>query len=341
MRNIAMQVKAWAASAKGESLKPFSYHLGPLGAEQVDVEVEYCGICHSDWSVLQNDWQNTVYPVVPGHEVVGKVIAAGSAVKGLKVGQRVGIGWNVETCRCCKPCVAGNGQLCAQAQATIIGHHGGFGSHVRSHWAWAIPIPEALEPGPIGPLLCGGITVFGPLLQYGISPTSRAGVVGIGGLGHMAVKFLKAWGCEVTAFTSSPAKFAEAKTMGAHRTIASKDEAALKAAAGSLDFLIVTVNVPMNWSALMQTLGSQGRLHIVGAVLEPIPIASFDLIMAQRSVSGSPTGSADQIATMLQFAARHQVLPQVEYFPLSKVNEALEHLHEGKARYRVVLDAKK
>lgn len=336
-----MQVQAWAAHQAGESLKPFSYELGPIGAEQVDVAVEYCGICHSDLSVIQNDWQNTVYPVVPGHEVVGKVVAAGSAVKGLKVGQRVGIGWNVETCRCCKQCVAGNGQLCSSAQATIIGHHGGFGSHVRSHWTWAIPVPDGLEPGVVGPLLCGGITVFGPLMQYNISPTQRAGVVGIGGLGHMAVKFLKAWGCEVTAFTSSAAKFEEAKKMGAHRAISSKDETALKAAAASLDFLIVTVNVPMNWSALIQTLRPQGRLHVVGAVLEPIPINAFDLIMAQRSVSGSPTGSPDQIATMLEFAARHQAIPQVEHFPMSKVNEAIKHLHDGKARYRIVLDAGK
>lgn len=331
-------VQAWAAPAAGKPLQPFEYDAGPLGSEQVDIQVEHCGICHSDLSVINNDWFNTVYPVVPGHEIVGKVIAKGDAVRGLSLGQRVGIGWNVESCLSCRSCVAGHQHLCAKAQATILGHHGGFANRVRSHWGWAIPIPEGVAPASVGPLLCGGITVFAPLVEMHVSPTHRAGVVGIGGLGHMALKFLRAWGCEVTAFTSTPAKFAEAKQMGAHNAISSKDSKALATAKGTLDFLIVTVNVPMDWDALMQTLRPEGRLHISGAVLEPIPIKSLDLIIGQRQVSGSPTGSPEVIATMLDYAARHKIAPQVEHFPLAKVNEALAHLRDGKARYRVVLD---
>jgi uncharacterized zinc-type alcohol dehydrogenase-like protein len=175
-------------------------------------------------------------------------------------------------------------------------------------------------------------------LSYGIKPTDRVGVVGIGGLGHMGLKFAKAWGCEVTAFTSSEAKAEEARGFGAHRIVSSRDRADILKAANSLDLLLVTVNAPLDWSALMQTLKPNGRMHVVGAVLEPIPVAAFDLIVGQKSVSGSPTGGPAHIAAMLDFAARHGIAPQVEHFPLSKVNDALAHLAEGHARYRVVLD---
>lgn len=183
--------------------------------------------------------------------------------------------------------------------------------------------------------------MFNPLQRWKILPTARAGVVGIGGLGHMALKFLRAWGCEVTAFTSSPSKFDEAKSLGAHRVVSSRDSAAIQALAGSLDLLLVTVNVPLEWPVLMGTLAPHGRLHVVGAVLQPIPVNAFDLIGAEREVSGSPTGSPVNIATMFQFAARHQIAPQVEHFPLSRVNEALERLRAGKVRYRVVLDVER
>lgn len=190
-----------------------------------------------------------------------------------------------------------------------------------------------------GPLLCGGITVFNPLQQFGVRPTDRVGVVGIGGLGHLALKFSRAWGCEVTAFTSSSSKLDEAKEFGAHHVFSSRDSNAIRAAAGSLDVLLVTVNASLDWEAFIATLAAHGRLHIVGAVLEPIPVQAFDLIPHQRSISGSPTGSPVDIATMLDFAARHQIAPQVEHFPMSRVNDALAHLRAGKARYRIVLDA--
>jgi uncharacterized zinc-type alcohol dehydrogenase-like protein len=238
----------------------------------------------------------------------------------------------------CKQCLSGDQHLCATATATIVGHKGGFASRVRSHWAWALPLPDAIDFAEAGPLLCGGITVFNPLAMYA-KPTSRVGVVGIGGLGHMGVKFAAAYGCEVTALTSSESKFDEARGFGAHHVVSSRDAAAIKKLAGTIDLLIVTVNVKMDWEALIGTLAPNGRMHVVGAVLEPIPVGAFALIMGQRSISGSPTGSPTAIEAMLDFAARHGVTPQTEHFPMSRINEAFERLESGKARYRVVLDA--
>jgi Zn-dependent alcohol dehydrogenases len=202
-----------------------------------------------------------------------------------------------------------------------------------------VPLPEGLDAAESGPLLCGGITVFAPLLELGISPTARVGVIGIGGLGHMALKFCRAWGCEVTAFTSSAAKEEEARAFGAHRVVTTGDAGALQALGGSLDLIIDTVNVALDWNGLLNALAPKGRLHVVGAVLEPIAVSVFPLLSGQRSISGSPTGSRGAIDTMLDFAARHGVAPQTEHFPMSRANEALDRLRAGKARYRIVLDA--
>jgi uncharacterized zinc-type alcohol dehydrogenase-like protein len=233
----------------------------------------------------------------------------------------------------------GDHNLCPEGVGTIVGRHGGFADRVRAKAAFAIPIPEGVDLADAGPLFCGGITVFNPMLQYALSPTARVGVVGIGGLGHMALQFLAAWGCHVTAFTSTDAKAAEAKTMGAHEVVNSRDDGALEKAAGSFDYIVSTVNVPLNWEAYVNALAPKGRLHVVGAVLEPIPVGAFPLIMAQRSISGSPVGSPASIATMLDFAARHGIKPMIETFPMAKVNDAMAHLESGKARYRVVLEA--
>jgi uncharacterized zinc-type alcohol dehydrogenase-like protein len=222
-------------------------------------------------------------------------------------------------------------------QFTIVGHRGGFASHIRAHWAWAIPLPEKLNVAEAGPLLCGGITVFAPLARFA-KPTDRVGIIGIGGLGHMAVKFAAAYGCDVTAFTSSASKFDEAKGFGANHVVSSKDSAAIRKLAGSFDLLLSTVNAKLDWDALIGTLAPNGRLHVVGAVLEPIPVAVFSLIMQQRSVSGSPTGSPAAIETMLDFASRHNIAVQTEHFPMSKINETFGRLESGRARYRIVLD---
>src|SRR5437016_2518480 len=220
---------------------------------------------------------------------------------------------------------------------SIIGHRGGFATHIRVHWAWAIALPEKLNVAEAGPLLCRGVTVFAPLAMYG-KPTDRVGIIGIGGLGHMAVKFAAAYGCEVTAFTSSERKVDEMKRFGANHVVSSRDSAAIGKLRGSFDLLISTVNVKLDWEAMIGTLAPNGRLHVVGAVLEPIPVAAFSLILQQRSISGSPAGSPVAIQTMLDFVSRHGIEPQNEHFPMSKINEAFARLESGKARYTIVLD---
>ncbi len=330
--------RAWVAKGAKQPLVLEMLDLEPLGIEDVEVAVEHCGLCHSDLSILNNDWGISQYPAILGHEVVGRITAVGPGAKGLAVGQRVGVGWFSGSCMHCHQCMSGSQHLCPQSQATIVGHRGGFATHVRSHWAWAIPLPERLNFREAGPLLCGGITVFSPLTMYS-KPTDRVGIIGIGGLGHMGVKFAAAYGCDVTAFTSSESKFDEARGLGANHVVSSKDSAAIRKLAGSFDLLISTVNVKLDWDTMIGALAPNGRLHFVGAVLEPIPVGAFSLITAQRSVSGSPTGSPVAIETMLDFASRHNIAPQTEHFPMSRINEAFARLDSGKARYRIVLDA--
>lgn len=333
-----MPYKAWVAKGPKQPMALETIDPGPLGSEDVEVAVEHCGLCHSDLSILHNDWRISQYPAILGHEVIGRVTAMGPYAKGLEIGQRVGVGWNSGSCMHCHQCMSGTHHLCPQVQPTIVGHRGGFASHIRSHWAWAIPLPDKLIFAEAGPLLCGGITVFSPLEIFA-KPTSRVGIIGIGGLGHMAVKFAHAYGCDVTAFTSTEAKFDEAKGFGANHVLSSKDSSAIKKLAGNFDLLISTVNVPLDWDAMIGTLAPNGRMHVVGAVLEPIPVPAFSLIVGQRSVSGSPSGSPVAIETMLDFASRHSIAPQTEHFPMSKINEAFARLESGKARYRIVLDA--
>ena len=330
-------IKAYAAKSAGAHLEPFEFTPKPLGDEEVDVAVDYCGICHSDLSMIHNNWGMAQFPIVPGHEISGRVVAAGPKAKNLKIGDRVGIGWSSGSCMSCPDCMSGDQNLCASNEGVIVGRHGGFAERVRAHWAWTVPIPEALDPAKVGPLFCGGITVFNPLVQCGVQPTDRVGVVGVGGLGHLAVQFLNKWGCEVTAFSSSPSKAQELRKLGAHHVVDSRDPGQLKPLARSLDFILVTVNVPLDWNAYIETLAPRGRLHYVGAVMEPLNVGVFPLLLGQRSISASPLGSPTTTADMLDFCARHDIAPVVEEFPMSKVNEAIAHLESGKARYRIVL----
>lgn len=327
----------WAALQAGGELEKISFNPGPLRPEQVEVRVESCGICHSDLSMIENAWGNSRFPLVPGHEVVGIVEAVGEQAKGLQIGDRVGLGWFSGSCMACRSCLSGNHQLCSTAEQIIVGRHGGFADRVRANWQWAVKLPGALDPTSAGPLFCGGITVFAPIADFGIKPTDRVGVVGIGGLGHLALQFLNKWGCEVTAFSSNPAKAGEALKLGAHHVVSSRDSAAIGKLAGSLDFILVTANVPLDWSAYLGALAPNGRLHFVGAVLEPVPIPAFALIGGRKSVSGSPLGSPATVATMLDFCARHRIAPVIETFPMQDVNAALDHLRAGKARHRIVL----
>ena len=194
--------RAWAKTAADRPMRLEYVDLGSLGIEEVEVAVEHCGLCHSDLSMASNEWGMSRYPAILGHEVVGLITAVGSNVKGVTLGQRVGVGWNASSCMHCKQCISGSHHLCPQVQPTIIGHRGGFATHVRAHWAWVFPLPDKLAAAEAGPLLCAGVTVFAPLAMYA-HPTARVGVIGIGGLGHLALKFAAAYGCDVTAFTSS------------------------------------------------------------------------------------------------------------------------------------------
>lgn len=331
------QVNAYAALQLNGSLEPYHYELPDIGPDQVDIKVEYCGICHSDLSMLHNEWGMTQFPFVPGHEVIGTVVGVGEFAQGIAVGDRVGLGWFSASCMHCDQCLSGNHNLCGTQEQTIVGRHGGFADRVRCHWAWATPLPKALAASKAGPLLCGGITVFNPIIQAHVLPTHRVGVIGIGGLGHLALQFLNKWGCEVTAFTSSPGKEDEAKKLGAHHVINSRDDAAMKKIAGSLDFILNTANANLNWQSYLDALAPKGVLHTVGVVPDPISIPAFALIGAQKSVSGSPLGSPALTRKMMAFCARHKILPVTEEFELKNVNEALARLESGKARYRIIL----
>ena len=331
-------INAYAAFEPKGELKPYQYDPGELKADEVEIDVRYCGICHSDLSMIDNEWGLTAYPLVPGHEVVGTVGQVGRDVASLKPGASVGLGWHSHYCHQCPSCHSGDHNLCGDATMTIVGHHGGFADKVRADAASVIPIPEGIDLKSAGPLFCGGVTVFNPLLQFDIKPTDKVAVIGIGGLGHLALQFLNAWGCHVTAFTSSEAKTQQALQLGAHDTLNSRDESAVAAAAGQFDLIISTVAVKLDWNLYLTTLKPKGRLHFVGATLEPLDIGVFNLIMGQRSVSGSPVGSPATIAQMLEFAQRHEIKPIVQSYKFEQVNEALDQLRSGDVRYRLVLE---
>jgi uncharacterized zinc-type alcohol dehydrogenase-like protein len=335
-----MKVNGYAATEQKAKLIPYSYDLGEIGSEQVDIKVFYCGICHSDLSMINNDWGMTQYPIVPGHEIIGEVIAIGNAVKNVRVGDKVGLGWMSASCMSCEQCMDGEHHLCSQSEATIVGRNGGFADKVRGHWAWTIPLPEGIDMSKAGPLLCGGITVFNPIILAGVKPTDKVGVIGIGGLGHMALKFLKHWGCEVIAFSSNPIKKKAILNMGASQVIDSTSPEELESITGKLNFILNTTNVSLDWNSYLTALAPKGRFHTVGAVLEPMAIPAFSLIMGEKSVGGSPIGSPALTKTMLDFCVRHNIYPDVEEFPMEKVNEAIEHLENGKARFRIVLKNK-
>lgn len=336
LRENSMPIKAYAVKKAKGKFEAFQYDPGKLGKDQVDIAVDFCGICHSDLSMLNNDWGITKYPFVGGHEVIGKIAAVGENVEHLKVGQTVGLGWYSKACMLCPQCLGGDHNLCDNSESTIVGRYGGFADKVRANKECVIPLPDGLDPVTSGPMFCGGITVFNPIIQNDIKSTDRVGVVGIGGLGHLAVQFLKAWGCEVTAFSSTPEKEKEAKQLGAQNFVSSTNASALKRLSNSFDMILVAVNVDLDWMAYINLLKAKGKLHFVGAV-GSVNIPVFPLISGQKSLGGSPVGSPATIVKMLEFAQRHKIAPVTETFPMSRINEAFERLHSGKTRYRLVL----
>jgi uncharacterized zinc-type alcohol dehydrogenase-like protein len=331
-----MTIQAYAASKIGDRLERFEYKLGSLKPDEIEINVEYCGICHSDLHMLKNEWGITRYPLVPGHEIVGKVSAIGDMVKHLKIGQYVGLGWNARSCLICDQCLGGHHNRCLNGEDVIVGRHGGFADKVRCQGLWAFPLPTNINVKTAGPLFCGGITVFNPIIQNNINATSNVAVVGIGGLGHMALKFLNAWGCEVTAISTNPYKESEAREFGANHFLNSKNRGSLETLANKFDMVLVTSNAELDWDAYINTLRPGGKLHIVGAASQ-VKATVSSLISNEKSIGGSPTGSPPTIAKMLNFCSRHKIEPVIEEYSLSKVNEALAHLESGKARYRIVL----
>jgi uncharacterized zinc-type alcohol dehydrogenase-like protein len=337
MKGATHKVTAFAVMEPKGKLEKFNYELPEIGNEEVDIKVAYCGLCHSDLSMINNEWGTSQYPLVPGHEIAGEVIRAGRDVKGLQVGDKVGMGWFSSSCMHCAHCMSGDHHFCNEAGQTIVGRHGGFADVVRSHWSWAIRLPENIDMAKAGPLFCAGITVFTPLIAAGIRPTDKVGVIGMGGLGHLAVQFLSHWGCEVVAFSSNSSKVQEIQELGATRVIDSTDASALQTIRGELNFILSTVSVPLNWDLYLNCLAPRGELHTVGVVMEPMQIPAFSLINGEKSVAGSPSAGPALISKMLDFCVRHNIYPVVEEFIMEEVNDAVQHLKEGKARYRIVL----
>ncbi|MDG1462008.1 MAG: NAD(P)-dependent alcohol dehydrogenase [Gammaproteobacteria bacterium] len=330
-------IKAFAAMEAGAELQPFEYNPGELSFDEIEIDVQHCGVCHSDISMINNEWGMSSYPIVPGHEVIGTIAALGEQVKHLKVGERVGLGWHSAYCTTCHNCMSGDHNLCSTATGTIVKHHGGFADKVRAQAISAVPLPDGIDAAKAGPLFCGGATVFNPLMQFAIKPTDKVGVIGIGGLGHMALQFCNAWGCEVTAFTSSDNKCDEALAMGAHHTINSRNSDQINKAAGRFDLILSTVNVKLDWSLYIRTLAKKGRLHFLGVALEPFDLSVTQLMANQNSISSSLVSSPAIISEMLRFAARHNINPKTEHFKFEDINKAIAHLENGDARYRVVL----
>lgn len=335
MSNI---IKSYAAQNAGGKFESFEFDSGELGTEQVEIKVSHCGICHSDLSMLNDDWGMTEFPFVGGHEAVGQIVAKGENVKGLEIGDTVGLGWNSATCGHCNNCISGFQINCPDLEGTIVERYGGFADRVRCNWEWAVKLPVGMDPSKAGPLFCGGITVFNPFVQNDIKPTDKVGVIGIGGLGHLALQFADKWGCEVTAFTSDLTKTDELKKLGADFVVNSRDDIEIEKLAGKFDMIISTVNVSLNWRAYLKALAPKGILHLVGATLETIPIVSFNLIMGQKSVTGTATGSPAVVRKMIEFCDRHSIETVTENYKMSQINEAFAHLESGKARYRIVLE---
>ncbi|MFD5825640.1 NAD(P)-dependent alcohol dehydrogenase [Lentzea sp. NPDC060358] len=337
-----MLVHAYAALEAGGPLQPYEYESGPLGANEVDVRVTHGGICHTDLGVIDDEFGLGRFPAVAGHEAVGVVHAVGDAVEKsvLRVGQRVGVGAISGSCFHCEWCLSGQTNLCPARDDTVVrGDRGAFASHVRaSDWRHVHPIPDAIPSAQAAPLLCAGTTVFSPLLVNGVLPTHRVAVVGVGGLGHLAVQFLAKWGCEVTAISRTDDKRADAERFGATGFLASGEEGAIGAAAGTFDFVLSTVSANLPWDDYVGLLRPQGKLCVVGVPDRPITLSPMSLLPSAKQVMGGIVGSAAHTRQMLDFAARHDIRAEVETFGVADFEKALGRVREGSARYRAVVE---
>ncbi|MBI5150087.1 MAG: NAD(P)-dependent alcohol dehydrogenase [Candidatus Omnitrophica bacterium] len=331
-------IECYAAFAAKQKLKEFRYaeprQIGPMDAV---IGISHCGICHSDIHLIDNDWQTSRYPLVPGHEIIGKVERVGVDVRDLTPGQRVGVGWQAGSCGNCEWCRRGEENLCPDDTATAVGHYGGFARKVIVDSRFVFPIPPLMASESAAPLLCAGITVYSPLRRL-TKPGDKVGVIGIGGLGHLAVQFARALGCHVTAFSHTPGKEEEARALGAGDFIGSKDKNTLAKLKRHFDFLLTTVNVTLDWELYLAMLRPNGRLIVVGAVDKPLEIPAGAIISGQKGVIASVIGSPGMIREMLDFAARERIAARTEVLPLKDVNAALDRVRQNKARYRMVLE---
>jgi uncharacterized zinc-type alcohol dehydrogenase-like protein len=327
---------AFAALAAKQPLVPHQYEPPPLRPHDVEIEISHCGICHSDLHLIDNDWSSSVYPLVPGHEIVGTVAATGSECT-LVPGQRVGVGWQRSACLECEFCRASEENLCPRQEAVCVGHMGGFADRIRLDGRFAFPLPEALDSAEAAPLLCAGATVLAPLRRWKVRAGMRVGVIGIGGLGSLALRFLRVLGCHSTAFTSSPDKGQEALALGAEEVASSTSIREIRAQANRFDFLLSTVPARLDWITYLQTLRPNGILCLVGSPPGVMQILAGPLLLGQRVICGSDIGSPGLIRETLSFAAEHRIGAQVETAALDEVNAAIQRVRENRVRYRMVL----
>jgi uncharacterized zinc-type alcohol dehydrogenase-like protein len=331
------KIRGYASHAAGAELLPYTYETGELKPNEVEIDITHCGVCHSDLHLIDNDWGMAQFPFIPGHEIVGTISSLGSQVKDRAVGQRVAVGWQADSCGTCEWCLRGDENLCAQSVPTCVHRNGGFAEKVRVNARFAIPVPETLESENTAPLMCAGITVYNPIRTFGVFPGSRVAVIGIGGLGHLALQFARVFGAEVTAISSSPGKAQEAQSLGAHNFVHSHDNEAMKKLAGSFDLVLSTVNQDQDWPTLVSSLRPRGTLWFLGVPPSPVSTPVFPLIGGQRSLAGSPTGSPHMLQEMLRVAALHKVKAITEVFLMAKVNDAVAKLKKNQVRYRAVV----
>ncbi len=347
---VCYSTKAWSAQAATAPLAATTIERRQPTPTDVQIKIKYCGVCHSDLHFARNEWGFTQYPAVPGHEIVGTVTAVGSGVKKFKVGETVGVGCLIDSCRTCPNCQAGLEQYC---DAGMLGGTyggvdkytgtptlGGYSQSIVVTEDFVLRLPTNLDPAAAAPLLCAGITTYSPLRHWQVGPGQKVGVVGLGGLGHMGVKFARAFGAQVVLFTTSPSKVADAKRVGAHEVVVSKDEKQMAAHAGSFDFILDCVSAPHDLNAYLNLLKRDGNLTLVGAPDKPLPVASFPLIMRRRSFSGSLIGGLPETQEMLDFCGKHGITSDIEMIRMDQINEAYERMLKSDVKYRFVIDMK-
>jgi len=341
-------IQAYGATSSDADVGPLSIQRREPRPDDVSIRIDYCGICHTDIHFVGNDWGRTVYPVVPGHEIVGTVTAVGAAVERFRIGDRVGVGCLVDSCRGCAPCREGLEQYCnAGFTATYNGEdrhdgsltYGGYSEAIVVSERFVLAMPETLDAAASAPLLCAGITTYSPLRHFGVGSGHRLGVVGMGGLGHMAVKFGRALGAEVTVFTRSPAKRDEALRQGAHQVVISTEPEEMEAAANRFDFIIDTVPVQHDLNPSINALKHDGTLILVG-LLEPVepPLDAGAVVFRRRRVAGSLIGGLPETQEMLDFCATHGIVCDIEMLDIAEINQAYRRMQRSDVRYRFVID---